>query len=115
MRADKQEDVMPDLRQLQSPAPLRVIPCRDGDEGRVQYIMGLALLARYWTRKDWEQLEWILFVFRGELPIGALRKQKCDRCGKEVAKIHQMQEVQLCGICIMEFINSKTVTTKVEA
>lgn len=91
------------LGALRSPNPVEA----------AQYLATLALMARYWASQDWLMIEWMLAVLRGQLPIGKLQPEPCDRCGKHFASLHQMHEVRLCNGCIQEFIDSKTKTVSV--
>lgn len=90
---------------------LATVPCKDGP----QYMLCHLLLARYWGREDWEQLNWLLCVFRNRLPVGALVMQECDSCHKPKAQLHAVHELQMCNECIVDFINSKIVNTTVQA
>lgn len=87
-----------------------LVLCKD----RVQYIMGLALTARYWHPDRAEQLEWLLHVLRNELPIGKLKLTRCDRCGHDKGDVHEVHGIAVCRDCIREFIAAKTMIVRHE-
>lgn len=76
------------------------VPMRDA----VQYVLTHILLARYWTRRDCEGLEFLLHGLRGEWST----ERKCDRCQKKVTGWQSIHELVLCHSCIIDFIESKT-------